>query len=172
MSAFIVYLVVIKIFIGEKKQSVGIKKINAETVAKKEYPNAPDFALYDLTGKLVRLSDHKGKVVIIDFWATWCGPCRIGIPDFIEIQNKYGKEKLMILGINLDQGDLSVVVSFAKVYKINYPILFYTPEVIEAYGGIRGIPTTFIVDREGKIREKLVGYHYKDHFIQMLNKIL
>jgi thiol-disulfide isomerase/thioredoxin len=185
LKLFIVLIVLISGFIGyeiltapgsdSKKQIFSDDNINYDLAAEKkvkEYPNAPEFSLYDLNGNLVKLSDHKGKVVIIDFWATWCGPCRIGIPDFIDIQTKYGKEKLTILGISVDQGDRSVVEIFAKVYKINYPVLFFTPEVIDAYGGIQGIPTTFIVDRQGKIRDKLIGYHQKDYFIQAINRLL
>lgn len=138
----------------------------------KSYPPAPDFKLKDLNGKDVSLSAYKGKVVIIDFWATWCPPCRKGIPELIEIQQQYGTDKLAILGISVDQADASVVKDFAKSYKINYPVLFYTPEVVSAYGGIEGIPTSFIIDKEGKVRGSVVGYQPKTFFTRIIDSLL
>ena len=136
------------------------------------YPQAPDFSLIDLKGKTVKLSDYKGKVVIIDFWATWCGPCRRGIPEFVDLQADYGEHNLVVLGISVDQGDLSVVPTFAKDYNINYPVLYATAEVVHSYGGITGIPTTFIIDREGKVRNRVVGYRPKAFFKKEVDKLL
>jgi cytochrome c biogenesis protein CcmG/thiol:disulfide interchange protein DsbE len=136
------------------------------------YSQAPDFVLTDIKGNGVKLSDYKGKVVIVDFWATWCGPCRMGIPDFVALQSEYGEDDLIILGISVDQGDLSVVPAFAKEYNINYPVLFATMEVVSAYGGIRSIPTTFIIDREGKVRNRIIGYQPKAFFKGEVDKLL
>jgi len=138
----------------------------------KTYPLAPDFTLKDLNGKSVTLSDHKGKVVIIDFWATWCPPCRKGIPELVEMQQTYGSDKLVILGISVDQAEAGVVKDFASSYKINYPVLFYTPEVVAAYGGIEAIPTTFIVDKEGKVRQWVQGYQPKMFFTRIVDSLL
>jgi thiol-disulfide isomerase/thioredoxin len=137
-----------------------------------KYPPAPDFALKDLDGNTVRLSDYKGKVVIIDFWATWCGPCRRGIPDFVELQKEFGDEKLQILGVNLDRGDLSVVPKFADQYNINYPILYSNDDVQMKYGPIRNIPTVFIVDKNGFVRDMRVGLYPKDFFVKAINMLL
>ena len=126
--------------------------------------DAPDFALEDLDGNTVKLSDYKGKVVIIDFWATWCGPCRRGIPEFIELQSEYGEDKLVILGVSVDQGDLSVVPKFAKNYEINYPVLYANEDIQRKYGPIRSIPTAFIVDRTGKVRDLAIGLRSKSYF--------
>lgn len=134
--------------------------------------DAPDFALKDLDGNTVKLSDYKGKVVIIDFWATWCGPCRRGIPEFIELQSEYGEDKLVILGVSVDQGDLSVVPAFAKNYGINYPVLYANEDIQRKYGPIRSIPTAFIVDTDGKAREVAVGLRPKSYFKEKIDSLL
>jgi len=143
---------------------------------KQQHPTAPEFALNDLEGNKVKLSDYRGKVVIIDFWATWCGPCRKGIPDFVELQETYGEDKLAILGINLDQGNpeevLAMVKKFANQYEINYPVLMANPYVVNAYGGITSIPTTFIVDKEGFVRNGVLGYRPKQFFTQQIEMLL
>ena len=133
--------------------------------------DAPDFALKDLDGNTVKLSDYKGKVVIIDFWATWCGPCRRGIPEFIELQSEYGEDKLVILGVSVDQGDLSVVPAFAKNYGINYPVLHANEDIQRKYGPIRSIPTAFIVDTDGKAREVAVGLRPKSYFKEKIDSL-
>jgi cytochrome c biogenesis protein CcmG/thiol:disulfide interchange protein DsbE len=150
-------------------------KLEAEDKQKNEeqkYPLAPDFRLKDLESNLVSLSDFRGKIVIIDFWATWCPPCRKGIPEFVELQEEYGNDKLVVLGINMDQGDLSVVPKFAEEYEINYPVLYFTPQVVAEYGGIRGIPTTFVIDKEGYVRHGVQGYQEKESFKQVIDTLL
>ncbi len=137
-----------------------------------EYPDAPDFALQDLNGNIVKLSDYKGKVVIIDFWATWCGPCRRGIPEFVALQSEYGEDKLAILGVSVDQGDLSVVPKFAKNYEINYPVLYTNEDIQRKYGPIRSIPTAFIVDRTGKVRDLAIGLRPKSYFKNQIDSLL
>jgi cytochrome c biogenesis protein CcmG/thiol:disulfide interchange protein DsbE len=138
----------------------------------KKYPKAPDFSLKDLEGNIVKLSDYEGKVVIIDFWATWCGPCRRGIPDFVELQEEFGEEKLQILGVNLDRGDLSVVPDFAEEYKMNYPVLYADRDVQMKYGPIRSIPTMFIVDKQGYVRDMQVGLLPKSYFVKTIESLL
>lgn len=118
---------------------------------------APDFTLTDLDGEQVSLSDYEGKVIILNFWATWCGPCRMEIPDFIKLQEKYD-EDIIFVGVSLDQGGPKVVEKFVKQNGINYPILYGNGQVTNAYGGVRGIPTTFVIDQDFKIQRKYVGY--------------
>ncbi len=126
-------------------------------VIKLDDDKAPDFSLKSVDGKMVKLSDYKGKVVIIDFWATWCGPCRKGIPDIISIQNDY-KNDVVIIGISLDgEKTLKDVPGFVKDYGINYPIVYGDEKVVAAYGGIEGIPTAFVVDKKGNVVDKHVG---------------
>jgi thiol-disulfide isomerase/thioredoxin len=133
---------------------------------------APEFTLKNINGVDVSLSDYKGKIVFINFWATWCGPCRHEVPAFVELQEEYGSDTLVILGISLDQGDLSVVPAFAKEYNINYEVLYGDAKVVGRYGGIRSIPTTYIVDRDGYIRDGRIGFPGKDYFVQMINNLM
>ena len=125
---------------------------------------APDFKLVDLTGKVNSLADYRGKVMILDFWATWCGPCRMEIPHFIEMQKLYGEKGLQIVGVSLDQGGKDDVVPFAKNKGINYDMLLGTNEAAMAYGGVKGIPTTFVITQDGKIYKKYVGVRPRETF--------
>jgi len=128
---------------------IGTTSVSAQT--------APDFTLTDINGKEVSLSDYKGKVILLDFWATWCGPCRMEIPSFIQLQDEY-KDDVVVLGISLDQGGPKDVVPFAKKMNINYPVVYGDGNVVQAYGGVRSIPTTFVIDRDFNIQRKYVGY--------------
>ena len=124
---------------------------------------APDFSLKDLSGQTVTLEQYRGKVVLVDFWATWCPPCRMTIPMLIELQDKYREKGLVILGISIDDPkqiadkDLRY---FVKMTKINYPVLRYNQKVMKDYfeGERVSVPTMFVVDRNGKIRDMIVGY--------------
>lgn len=132
---------------------------------------APDFKLKTTNGKNIRLSDYKGKIVIIDFWATWCAPCRKGIPDLIDLQNEY-KDKVIVIGISLDADTKPDVIPFIKKYGINYPIAYGNSEVVRAYGNIQAIPTSFIVDQSGKIVDKHVGLVDKATYVNKIKELL
>jgi len=150
-----------------------IKSSNTENkVVNPDENKAPDFTLKSFDGKTVKLSDYKGKVIIIDFWATWCPPCRKGIPDLISIQNDY-KNDVVIIGISLDgEKTLKDVPGFVKSYAINYPIVYGDDKVVAAYGGIEGIPTAFVVDRKGNIVDKHVGLVPKDTYVNKIKELL
>ncbi|MHB1688397.1 MAG: TlpA family protein disulfide reductase [Ignavibacteriaceae bacterium] len=132
---------------------------------------APNFTLVDTQGKKITLSDYAGKVVIVDFWATWCPPCRRGIPDLIDIQKQF-KNKVAVIGISVDTDTKSDVVPFMKSMGINYPVVFATPEVVQAYGNIEGIPTSFIIDKKGNIANQHVGLTDKGVIIDEIKKLL
>jgi peroxiredoxin len=148
------------------------QSINAQkkTDKQKSENAAPAFTLQNLDGKNVKLSDFKGKVTIIDFWATWCPPCRAEIPDFIDLYKTYQKKGLVIIGIALD--DKPKVQKFVKDQKINYPILLGNQEIANLYGGISGIPTTFIIDRKGEIIKTFVGQRSKEDFETIIKGLL
>ena len=146
---------------------VNTNSINSETKSQK----APAFTLEDIYGKKVSLSDFKGKVVIVDFWATWCPPCRKSIPDLIELQKKY-KNKFAVIGISVDMDTKSNVAPFVKQNKINYKVLYASPEVVQNYGNIDAIPTSFIIDQHGNIFTQHVGLTPKETYISEINKLL
>ncbi len=133
---------------------------------------APEFTLSDLSGKNVSLSSFRGKVVVLDFWATWCPPCRQEIPNFINLQNKYGKKKFTFVGVSVDQDGPSVVKSFAEKMGMNYPQLMATQQVVMNYGNIDGIPTTFVIDKKGVIRNMFVGFRPEQIFESEIQKLL
>lgn len=127
--------------------------------------------------ELLKLSDLKGQVVILDFWATWCPPCRKGIPDFVELKDEYKDKGLEIVGISLDaitRGGATAndVVPFIAEYKINYPIVRGNENIVYSFGNINSIPTTFILDKEGKVIEKLQGFIPKETLVSKINSIL
>jgi len=117
---------------------------------------APDFKLAGLDGKPLTLADSRGKVVLLNFWATWCGPCQAEIPDLIELQQKY-KDQLQVIGLIVDEDDASVVKSVVAETRINYPVAMTSPEVRTQYGGIAALPTSFVLDTQGRIVQKHEG---------------
>jgi peroxiredoxin len=153
---------------GQVSNAPPPKKIIDQTNLKE----APDFTLTDLSGQPVTLSEHRGKVVLLDFWATWCPPCRKEIPHFVELYDQYRDQGLEIIGISLDQAGVETVQKFAEEYQINYPVVMGHAEVAGSYGGIRGIPTTFAISREGKIVETYVGYRDREVFESIIKSLL
>ena len=117
---------------------------------------APKFSLTDLSGQKLDLSSYRGRVVLLDFWATWCGPCRTEIPRFVDLQSKYQDQGLQIIGISLDDDPKPVRV-FYQQFKMNYPVAIGDANLAERYGGILGLPVTFLIDRDGRIYAKHVG---------------
>lgn len=140
--------------------------------AQKATAAAPDFTLPTTDGKTLKLSDLKGKVVILDFWATWCPPCRKGIPDLVELKEKYGSKGVEIIGISVDTETKPEVVPFIKEYEINYPVVYGNMNVYQQYGGIRAIPTSFIIDKEGKIVASYEGLISKLTYENHIKKLL
>ena len=133
---------------------------------------APAWKLKDLDGKEVSSESLKGKVVVIDFWATWCGPCRVEIPGYVEMQKKYGKDGFAIVGISLDQAGPAVVKSFADKFAINYLIVMGDDAVTQTFGGIEAIPTTFLIDRTGQIRDRKLGAEHSETYEQKVLSVL
>lgn len=134
---------------------------------------APDFTLKDLAGKDVRLADYQGKVVLINFWATWCGPCKYEIPMFVDLQQRYGGQGLAFLGISIDDS-IDALKPFVAQYKVNYPVLvgLGREDVQDAYGPMFGIPVTVFVARDGSICTRYFGIRSKEKFEQDIKALL
>jgi cytochrome c biogenesis protein CcmG, thiol:disulfide interchange protein DsbE len=117
---------------------------------------APDFSLPQLNGELLQLSAYRGKVVLLDFWATWCDPCREEIPRFVDLQSKYGNQGLQIIAVSMDDGP-EPVRDFYQRFKMNYPVVMGNAKIGELYGGILGLPIAFLIGRDGRIYTKHIG---------------
>jgi peroxiredoxin len=166
----IVLALSVHIFSGDKNKDTFQGTDNA--IIKLDGDKAPDFTLKSVDGKTIKLSDYKGKVVIIDFWATWCGPCRRGIPDLVSIQTEF-KNDLVIIGISLDaEKTIKDVPEFVKSYKINYPIVYGDEKVVMAYGGIQSIPTAFVIDKNGNVVDRHIGLVSKDTYVTKIKELL
>ena len=127
-------------------------------------PKAPNFILKTAAGQTVELSKLLGKVVVVNFWATWCGPCRAEIPGMQEVYDKYKGKGLEIVGISLDRDGWDVVTPYVKRMKVTYPMVVGNEALTQAYGGIDAIPTTFIVGKDGSVVKKHIGYMSKEDF--------
>lgn len=133
---------------------------------------APDFALKDAEGKVVHLSDYKGKVVLLDFWATWCGPCRIEIPWFTELQRQNKDKGFDVLGVSMDDDGWEAVKPFLSEVGVNYRVVIGDDRTAQEYGGVDALPTAFLIDREGKIAAVHVGLANKKDFQDGVAKLL
>jgi peroxiredoxin len=117
---------------------------------------APDFSLPALNGQSLQLSAYRGKIVLLDFWATWCTPCQEETPHLVELQNKYGDQGLQIIGISMDDTPEPVREFYQRLH-MNYPVVMGNAEIGERYGGVLGLPIAFVVGRDGRIYAKHMG---------------
>jgi thiol-disulfide isomerase/thioredoxin len=145
-------------------------------VAKLQGTSAPAFKLVDLDGKTVSLADYKGKPVLVNFWATWCGPCKLEMPWFEEFSKKYAGQGLVILGVAADDASKTAIAGTAKRLGVDYPILLKDSKVEDAYGGVDYLPESFYVDRAGKILIETAGVtseaHGKDEIEANIQRLL
>jgi thiol-disulfide isomerase/thioredoxin len=133
---------------------------------------APDFTLETLDGSTLSLSSLRGKAVLVNFWATWCGPCKIETPWLVDLQKEYGAQGLQIVGVAMDDSGKDEIARFAKDMGMNYPVLLGKEAVGEAYGGIPALPESFFVGRDGKIVHKIMGIEGKAEIEEAIKKAL
>ncbi len=126
------------------------------STATKKHSLAPDFSLPTLTGQKLDLASYRGKVVLLDFWATWCDSCREEIPHFVQLQSKYGDQGLQIIGVSMDDGR-EPVRDFCQRFKMNYPVVMGNAKTGELYGGVLGLPLAFLIGRDGRISARHIG---------------
>lgn len=141
--------------------------------AEKRNP-APDFELKDADGKPVKLSDYAGKVVLLNFWATWCGPCKIEIPWFIDFEQRYRDQGFAVLGVSMDEDGWESVKPYVKQHDVNYRMTVGDDMTAQKYGGVESLPTSFVIDREGRIVATHVGLVskrvYEDAIVELLKE--
>jgi peroxiredoxin len=152
---------------GETKASGS----DSEVCAADAKPARLDFTLTDMNGKSVNLADYKGRPVLINFWATWCPPCKQEIPAFIELQDKYRDQGFVVLGVSTDD-PVDALKQFAAEYKMNYPVLQGTEELMDEYGPIWAIPVSIFVKRDGTICKKHMGPASKEDFEKDIKALL
>src|SRR3954463_6542461 len=133
---------------------------------------APDFTLQDGDGNSVKLSDLRGKVVVVNFWATWCGPCALEIPWFIEFEQQFKSKGLEIVGVSMDEEGWKAIKPYVASHKMNYRVVLGNDSVGQLYGGVDSLPTTFVIDREGRIAATHIGLvsksDYQDEIVPLL----
>jgi thiol-disulfide isomerase/thioredoxin len=142
-----------------------------ETSATIQHLPAPDFTLPQLDGHDLRLSSYRGKVVLLDFWATWCDPCREEIPHLVELQQRYGDSGLQIIGVSMDDSS-DPVRPFSQQFHMNYPVVMGTAQTGAMYGGILGLPITFLIGRDGRIYTKHIGATSAEVFEKEIKSLL
>ena len=133
---------------------------------------APEFELKDPDGRSVRLSDYRGKVVLLNFWATWCGPCTVEVPWFVEFERRLKDRGFAVLGIAMDEDGWDVVRPFMERLRVNYRVLLGNDQVAQAYGGVDSLPTSFLIDREGRVARVHVGLVSRSRYENELQELL
>jgi thiol-disulfide isomerase/thioredoxin len=159
VAGLAVALILLVVMIVTKRRAAHARRVLSAAACPVDAKAANlDFAMKDMTGRTVKLADYKGKVILLDFWATWCGPCKYEIPGFVQLQEQYGKNGLQVLGVSVDD-TVDKLEPFVKQFRMNYPVLLGLghDEVQDAYGPMIGIPVSVIIARDGRICAKHMG---------------
>jgi thiol-disulfide isomerase/thioredoxin len=164
----VAFVVALMLYLGYHQ----VRRPGAASAHFTQFSPAPDFSLESLDGKTMRLSDLRGKAVLLNFWATWCGPCKIEMPWFVDLQKQYGSQGLQIVGVAMDDASKEDIGKFAKDMGVNYPILIGKESVGDEYGGVPALPESFLISRDGKIVDKIVGLRGKAEIEDAVKKAL
>ena len=158
---FLVLVVVITgmLIYGRKRSGLSANAKSGTKIAEGSFKGkpAPDFALQTLDGQTLKLSDLRGKAVVLNFWATWCSPCKAEMPWFVDFQKQYAAQGLQIVGVAMDDSAKEDIVKFAQQMGVNYPVVLGKESLADQYGGVEFLPTTFYIDRSGNIQERVFG---------------
>ncbi len=152
--------------------TVNVLAVGCSSAENRDRKPAADFSLKDANGAQVRLADYKGKVVLLNFWATWCGPCKIEIPWFIEFNKTYKDRGFAVLGVSLDDDGWKSVKPYIAEKKIDYTVVVGNDQVSKSYGDVESLPTTFIIDRDGRIAFVHMGLVGKDTHEKEIRSLL
>jgi cytochrome c biogenesis protein CcmG/thiol:disulfide interchange protein DsbE len=151
----------------------GKQPLNAEAQSIRNRKPAADFTLRDANGSAVKLSDYRGKVVLLNFWATWCGPCTLEIPWFIEFEREYKTQGLAVVGVSMDEDGWKAIKPYMDAHKMNYRVLLGDDSVSQLYGGVDSLPTTFIIDRAGRVAfPPHIGLAGKNEYLKEIQSLL
>jgi len=151
----------------------GKEPFNAEAQSIKNRKSAADFTLRDANGTAVKLSDYRGKVVLLNFWATWCGPCTLEIPWFIEFEQQYKTQGFAVVGVSMDEEGWNAIKPYMTAHKMNYRVLLGDDSVSQLYGGVDSLPTTFLIDRKGRVAfPPHVGLAGKNEYLKEIQSLL
>ncbi len=151
----------------------GTEPFNAGAQSIKNRKPAADFTLRDANGTAVKLSDYRGKVVLLNFWATWCGPCTLEIPWFIEFEQQYKTQGFAVIGVSMDEEGWNAIKPYMAAHKMNYRVLLGDDSVSQLYGGVESLPTTFLIDRQGKVAfPPHIGLAGKNEYLKEIQSLL
>ncbi|HEY6989656.1 MAG TPA: redoxin domain-containing protein [Bryobacteraceae bacterium] len=151
----------------------GKDPFNAEAQSIKNRKPAADFTLRDANGAAVKLSDYRGKVVLLNFWATWCGPCTLEIPWFIEFEQQYKTQGFAVVGVSMDEDGWNAIKPYVAAHKMNYRVLLGDDSVSQLYGGVESLPTTFLIDRKGRVAfPPHIGLAGKNEYLKEIQSLL
>lgn len=150
----------------------GSSATKAASKGAKERKPAPEFTLTDANGSSVKLSDYRGKVVLLNFWATWCGPCALEIPWFIDFEQQYKSKGFEVVGVSMDEEGWSAIKPYITEHKMNYRVLLGNDSVSQLYGGVESLPTSFVIDRDGRIASVHVGLAERNEYMNEIQNLL
>lgn len=170
---FWILIVCLAAFVGCNYSASSMKPKETKIKAGEVGSRLPDFSATDLQGQKISTADLRGKVVLIDIWATWCGPCKKEMPGYEKLAEKYGSRGFAVVGFKANMmADTEDPLKFARKIGVHYPLVIATDDLLNKFGGLEGLPTTFLYDRSGILRKKVIGFEYTNVFESELKALL